>query len=50
MRQIGLEVASGLEDRITSEEEWISKNCKWTDSDEDQPPAAEESEEEEHGW
>jgi hypothetical protein len=52
MRHVGLEAISGSEDRITSEEEWISKNCKWTDSDDDQPAAAEEEsnghKEEEH--
>jgi hypothetical protein len=51
MRHLVLEATSGSEDRITLEEEWVSKNCKWTDSDDDQPAVvdeeAEEQEEEE---
>ena len=40
MRQLGVEVASGSEDKITNEEEWISQSCPWTDSETDQPAAA----------
>ena len=29
MRQVGLEVASGSEERITDEEPWIRQHCQW---------------------
>ena len=44
MRHLGMELSSGSEDKITDEEEWISKNCKWSESEEDVQPAAEEEE------
>ena len=48
MRQLGLEVASGSEDRITDEVVWTWQHCQWTDSEaDDQPDAAEESNEHE---
>ena len=55
MRQVGLEVESGSEERITDEEPWIRQNCWWSDSEEDtgvrsSSRAAEESGEEEHDW
>ena len=40
MRQLGVEVASGSEDRITDEEEWTTQHCHWTDSDVDQTTTA----------
>ena len=33
MRKMELDVQSGSEKKITDEEDWISTNCKWTDSD-----------------
>ena len=55
MRQVGLEVQSGSEERITDEEPWIRQHCQWSESEEDtrvpsSSHAAEESEEEEHDW
>ena len=34
MRQVGLNVSSGSEDRITDEDAWVRVHCPWTDSDE----------------
>ena len=56
MRQVGLEVESGSEERIIDEEPWITQHCRWSESEEDtgvrsSSRAAEEcEEEEEHDW
>ena len=55
MRQVGLEVASCSEERITDEEPWTRQHCQWSESEEDigvrtSSRVAEESEEEEHDW
>ena len=39
MRRLGAEIASGPEDKVTDEEEWVSRHCPWTDSDTEQPSA-----------
>ena len=36
MRQLGATVASGSEEQVTEEEEWIKQHCPWTDSDAEQ--------------
>ena len=33
MRKMELDVQSGSEKKTTDEEDWVSKDCKWTDSD-----------------
>ena len=33
MRQVGLEVADGSEERITDEESWIRVHCPWSDTE-----------------
>src|ERR1041385_1194044 len=44
MRALQLEVSSGSEKDITSEEKWISQNySRWTDSDDTPPPTVEHS-------
>ena len=30
MRQVGLEVESGSEERITDEEPWTRQHCRWS--------------------
>ena len=50
MRQLGLEVASGLEEKITDEETWTSQHCRWSDSEVDQArTAAADEDSSEHG-
>ena len=39
MCQLGAEIASRSEDKITDKEEWVSRHCPWTDSDTEQPSA-----------
>ena len=55
MRQVGLEVQDGSEERIADEEQWTRQHCWWSESDEETgvpstSHAAEDSEEEEHDW
>jgi hypothetical protein len=45
---LGLEITSGSKDKITDEEERTSKHCKWTDSEEDDQPAAVDEESDDH--
>jgi hypothetical protein len=39
MRQLGATIDDGSEEKITDEEDWITQNCHWTDSDAEVPPA-----------
>lgn len=53
MRQVGLQVESGSDERITDEEPWTNQQCRWSESEEDTgvrflSRAIVESEEEEH--
>ena len=38
MRQLGANIASGSEGKITDEEEWVQQHCPWTDSDTEKFP------------
>ncbi|KAE8818092.1 hypothetical protein D1007_04196 [Hordeum vulgare] len=35
MMKLGLGVHSGYEEKISDEEDWVKKNCPWTESDEE---------------
>ena len=48
MRHLGMEITTGSDDKITYEEEWTSKHCKWTDSEEHDQPAATKEESDDH--
>ena len=55
MRQVGLEVQDGSEERITDEQQWTGQHCRWSESEEESgvpssSRAVEETKEEEHDW